>query len=169
LMFPGPDSPLKDVEWVKAFDKAPAAALAGCMRKAGLPGYLFEPISIPIEESVSILRRTSPGQAVMPRSWICRRECPDHFVGLLWPSRLRWALRRLPRHELPRYRGQGRKRVKCVRPAAIASSLHFRPKPKTRRIAFQVDGLFAGNTTSGHLSCARNVQPVRRFDGFSTS
>ncbi|MCY0094125.1 glycine--tRNA ligase subunit beta [Hoeflea ulvae] len=134
--------------------KAPEQALAGFMRKAGLADISQAHVHTdPKKGDFYVAHISKPGRDA---ETIIADVMPGIIRGFSWPKSMRW--------------GKASARpgsLKWVRPLQSIICTFGPETEDPTVIAFEIDGLVAGNTTSGHRFHAPETFIVRRFDDYS--
>ncbi|WP_417411055.1 glycine--tRNA ligase subunit beta [Hoeflea sp.] len=134
--------------------KAPEQALAGFMRKAGLADISEAHIHTdPKKGDFYVAHISKPGRDAEA---IIADVMPGIIRGFSWPKSMRWGKASAKPGSL-----------KWVRPLQSIICTFGPETEDPTVIAFEVDGLVAGNTTSGHRFHAPDSFTVRRFDDYS--
>jgi len=146
--------------------KAPEQALAGFMRKAGLADISEAHIHTdPKKGDFYVAHISRPGRDAEE---IIADVMPGIIRGFSWPKSMRWGAASMPKgmsyHGIE---GKGPEALKWVRPLQSIICTFGPETEDPTVIAFKVDGLVAGNTTSGHRFHAPETFTVRRFDDYS--
>ena len=134
--------------------KAPEQALAGFMRKAGLSDISEAHVhSDPKKGDFYVAHISKPGRDAEE---IIADVMPGIIRGFSWPKSMRWG----PASAKP---GS----LRWVRPLQSIICTFGPETEEPTVIAFEIDGLVSGNTTSGHRFHAPDPFTVRRFDDYS--
>ena len=146
--------------------KAPEQALAGFMRKAGLTDISEAHIHTdPKKGDFYVAHISKPGRDAEE---IIADVMPGIIRGFSWPKSMRWGAASMPKgmsyHGIE---GKGSEALKWVRPLQSIICTFGPETEDPTVIAFEIDGLVAGNTTSGHRFHAPDTFTVRRFDDYS--
>ncbi|WP_339761111.1 glycine--tRNA ligase subunit beta [uncultured Hoeflea sp.] len=146
--------------------KAPEQALAGFMRKAGLADISEAHIHTdPKKGDFYVAHISKPGRDAEE---IIADVMPGIIRGFSWPKSMRWGAASMPKgmsyHGID---GKGSESLKWVRPLQSIICTFGPETEDPTVIAFEIDGLVAGNTTSGHRFHAPEPFTVRRFDDYS--
>jgi glycyl-tRNA synthetase beta chain len=93
---------------------------------------------------------------------------PGIIRGFSWPKSMRWGAASMPRgSSYHGIEGKGPESLKWVRPLQSIICTFGPETEEPTVIAFEIDGLVAGNTTSGHRFHAPETFTVRRFDDYA--
>lgn len=134
--------------------KAPEQALAGFMRKAGLADISQAHVHTdPKKGDFYVAHISRPGRDTEE---IIAEVMPGIIRGFSWPKSMRW--------------GKASAKPGSLRWVRPLQSIICTFGPETEDptvIAFEIDGLVAGNTTSGHRFHAPDPFTVRRFDDYA--
>lgn len=134
--------------------KAPEQALAGFLRKAGLNDVSQAHVhSDPKKGDFYVAHISKPGRDAEA---IITEVMPGIIRGFSWPKSMRW--------------GPASARPGSLRWVRPLQSIICTFGPETEEptvITFEIDGLVAGNVTSGHRFHAPDPFTVRRFDDYS--
>ncbi|SOE17707.1 glycyl-tRNA synthetase beta chain [Hoeflea halophila] len=134
--------------------KAPEQALAGFMRKAGLNDISEAHVHTdPKKGDFYVAHISKPGRDAEA---IIAEVMPGIIRGFSWPKSMRW--------------GEASSKPGSLRWVRPLQSIICTFGPETEEptvIAFEIDGLVSGNTTSGHRFHAPDSFTVRRFDDYS--
>ncbi|MDP2732800.1 MAG: glycine--tRNA ligase subunit beta, partial [Hoeflea sp.] len=146
--------------------KAPEQALAGFMRKAGLDDISEAHVhSDPKKGDFYVAHISRPGRDAEE---IIADVMPGIIRGFSWPKSMRWGAASMPKglsyHGVD---GKGPEALKWVRPLQSIICTFGPETEEPTVIGFEIDGLTAGNTTSGHRFHAPDAFTVRRFDDYS--
>ncbi|MDF1608614.1 glycine--tRNA ligase subunit beta [Hoeflea sp. YIM 152468] len=146
--------------------KAPDQALAGFMRKAGLADMSEAHVHTdPKKGDFYVAHISRPGRAAEE---IIASVMPGIIRGFSWPKSMRWGAASMPKgvtcHGIA---GKGPEALKWVRPLQSIICTFGPETEDPTVIAFEIDGLVAGNTTSGHRFHAPDPFTVRRFEDYS--
>lgn len=134
--------------------KAPEQALAGFMRKAGLNDISEAHVHTdPKKGDFYVAHISKPGRDA---EVIIADVMPGIIRGFSWPKSMRWGKASAKPGSL-----------KWVRPLQSIICTFGPETEEPTVIAFEIDGLVAGNTTSGHRFHAPDSFTVRRFDDYS--
>ncbi|MGJ8571812.1 MAG: glycine--tRNA ligase subunit beta [Hoeflea sp.] len=134
--------------------KAPEQALAGFMRKAGLADISEAHVHTdPKKGDFYVAHISKPGRDAEK---IIADVMPGIIRGFSWPKSMRWGKASAKPGSL-----------KWVRPLQSIICTFGPETEDPTVIGFKVDGLVAGNTTSGHRFHAPDTFTVRRFDDYS--
>ena len=134
--------------------KAPEQALAGFLRKAGLSDVSQAHVhSDPKKGDFYVAHISKPGRDAEE---IIADVMPGIIRGFSWPKSMRWG----PASAKP---GS----LRWVRPLQSIICTFGPETEEPTVIAFEIDGLVAGNVTSGHRFHAPDTFTVRRFDDYS--
>jgi len=134
--------------------KAPEQALAGFMRKAGLNDISEAHVHTdPKKGDFYVAHISKPGRDA---EVIIADVMPGIIRGFSWPKSMRWGKASAKPGSL-----------KWVRPLQSTICTFGPETEEPTVIAFEIDGLVAGNTTSGHRFHAPDSFTVRRFDDYS--
>ena len=134
--------------------KAPEQALAGFMRKAGLADISEAHVHTdPKKGDFYVAHISKPGRDA---ETIIADVMPGIIRGFSWPKSMRWGKASAKPGSL-----------KWVRPLQSIICTFGPETEEPTVIAFEIDGLVAGNTTSGHRFHAPETFTVRRFDDYS--
>lgn len=134
--------------------KAPEQALAGFMRKAGLADISEAHVHTdPKKGDFYVAHISKPGRDAEE---IIADVMPGIIRGFSWPKSMRWGKASAKPGSL-----------KWVRPLQSIICTFGPETEDPTVIGFKVDGLVAGNTTSGHRFHAPDSFTVRRFDDYS--
>ncbi|VVT21416.1 glycine--tRNA ligase subunit beta [Hoeflea sp. EC-HK425] len=134
--------------------KAPEQALAGFMRKAGLSDISEAHVHTdPKKGDFYVAHISNPGRDAEE---IIADVMPGIIRGFSWPKSMRWG----PASAKP---GS----LRWVRPLQSIICTFGPETEEPTVISFEIDGLVAGNTTSGHRFHAPDSFTVRRFDDYS--
>ena len=134
--------------------KAPEQALAGFMRKAGLADISEAHVHTdPKKGDFYVAHISKPGRDAEE---IIADVMPGIIRGFSWPKSMRWGKASAKPGSL-----------KWVRPLQSIICTFGPETEDPTVIGFKVDGLVAGNTTSGHRFHAPDTFTVRRFDDYS--
>tara|TARA_R110002020_G_scaffold136630_13_gene304704 strand:- start:24 stop:2366 length:2343 start_codon:yes stop_codon:yes gene_type:complete len=146
--------------------KAPEQALAGFMRKAGLADISQAHVHTdPKKGDFYVAHISKPGRDAEE---IIAAVMPGIIRGFSWPKSMRWGAASMPRgSSYHGIEGKGPEALKWVRPLQSIICTFGPETEDPTVIAFKVDGLVAGNTTSGHRFHAPESFTVRRFDDYS--
>ncbi|MBU4527697.1 MAG: glycine--tRNA ligase subunit beta [Hoeflea sp.] len=133
--------------------KAPEQALAGFMRKAGLNDISEAHVhSDPKKGDFYVAHISKPGRDA---ETIIADVMPGIIRGFSWPKSMRW--------------GKASAKPGSLRWVRPLQSIICTFGPETEEptvIGFEIDGLIASNTTSGHRFHAPETFTVRRFDDY---
>ncbi|MEM5495559.1 glycine--tRNA ligase subunit beta [Hoeflea sp. AS16] len=146
--------------------KAPEQALAGFMRKAGLSDISEAHIHTdPKKGDFYVAHISRPGRDAEE---IIADVMPGIIRGFSWPKSMRWGAASMPKgmsyHGIE---GKGPEALKWVRPLQSIICTFGPETEDPTVIGFKIDGLVAGNTTSGHRFHAPEPFTVRRFDDYA--
>jgi len=146
--------------------KAPEQALAGFMRKAGLADISEAHVHTdPKKGDFYVAHISKPGRDA---ETIIADVMPGIIRGFSWPKSMRWGAASMPKgmsyHGIE---GKGPEALKWVRPLQSIICTFGPETEDPTVIPFKIDGLVAGNTTSGHRFHAPDPFTVRRFDDYS--
>ncbi|MEP3438458.1 MAG: glycine--tRNA ligase subunit beta [Hoeflea sp.] len=146
--------------------KAPEQALAGFMRKAGLTDISQAHVHTdPKKGDFYVAHISKPGRDAEE---IIAAVMPGIIRGFSWPKSMRWGAASMPRgSSYHGIEGKGPEALKWVRPLQSIICTFGPETEDPTVIAFKIDGLVAGNTTSGHRFHAPESFTVRRFDDYS--
>jgi len=146
--------------------KAPEQALAGFMRKAGLADISEAHVhSDPKKGDFYVAHISRPGRAAEE---IIADVMPGIIRGFSWPKSMRWGPASMPKGlSYHGVEGRGPEALKWVRPLQSIICTFGPETEEPTVIGFEIDGLTAGNTTSGHRFHAPDPFTVRRFDDYS--
>lgn len=134
--------------------KAPEQALAGFMRKAGLADISEAHVHTdPKKGDFYVAHISKPGRDA---EVIIADVMPGIIRGFSWPKSMRWGKASAKPGSL-----------KWVRPLQSIICTFGPETEDPTVIAFEIDGLVAGNTTSGHRFHAPETFTVRRFDDYA--
>jgi len=134
--------------------KAPEQALAGFMRKAGLADISEAHIHTdPKKGDFYVAHISKPGRDAEE---IIADVMPGIIRGFSWPKSMRWGKASATPGSL-----------RWVRPLQSIICTFGPETEDPTVIAFEIDGLVTGNTTSGHRFHAPEPFTVRRFDDYS--
>jgi glycyl-tRNA synthetase beta chain len=134
--------------------KAPEQALAGFLRKAGLSDVSQAHVhSDPKKGDFYVAHISKPGRDAEA---IIADVMPGIIRGFSWPKSMRWG----PASAKP---GS----LRWVRPLQSIICTFGPETEEPTVISFEIDGLVAGNVTSGHRFHAPDTFTVRRFDDYS--
>ncbi|PHR22996.1 MAG: glycine--tRNA ligase subunit beta [Hoeflea sp.] len=134
--------------------KAPEQALAGFMRKAGLNDISEAHVHTdPKKGDFYVAHISKPGRDA---EVIIADVMPGIIRGFPWPKSMRWGKASAKPGSL-----------KWVRPLQSIICTFGPETEEPTVIAFEIDGLVAGNTTFGHRFHAPDSFTVRRFDDYS--
>jgi glycyl-tRNA synthetase beta chain len=134
--------------------KAPEQALAGFLRKAGLSDVSQAHVhSDPKKGDFYVAHISKPGRDAEA---IIADVMPGIIRGFSWPKSMRWG----PASAKP---GS----LRWVRPLQSIICTFGPETEEPAVISFEIDGLVAGNVTSGHRFHAPDTFTVRRFDDYS--
>ena len=146
--------------------KAPEQAIQGFLRSAGLYSISEAHVhSDPKKGDFYVARISKPGRAAGD---IIAELMPDVIRAFPWPKSMRWGAASGPKGA--RYNGtegRGGDAMRWVRPL---QSIVCTFGPETEDpvvVAFEVDGIRAGNVTYGHRFHAPDAITVRRFDDYA--
>ncbi len=146
--------------------KAPEQAIQGFLRSAGLSSISEAHIhSDPKKGDFYVARISKPGRVAED---IIAELMPDVIRAFPWPKSMRWGAASGPKGA--RYNGiegRGGDAMRWVRPL---QSIVCTFGPETEDpvvVAFEVDGIRAGNVTYGHRFHAPDAITVRRFDDYA--
>ena len=144
---------------------APEKAIAGFLRGAGLQSIDQATIQKDAKKGDFYLAVVNkPGRAAQD---ILSDLIPKVIRGFPWPKSMRWGARSAPK-DTP-WSGphaQGANALRWVRPLRSILCTFGPETEEPAVIAFDVDGLAAGNTTFGHRFMAPDEITVRRFDDY---
>ena len=133
--------------------KAPEQALAGFLRKAGLSDVSEAHVhSDPKKGDFYVAHISKPGRDAEE---IIADVMPGIIRGFSWPKSMRWG----PASAKP---GS----LRWVRPLQSIICTFGPETEEPTVIGFEIDGLVAGNLTSGHRFHAPDTFTVRRFDDY---
>ncbi|MCZ4288331.1 glycine--tRNA ligase subunit beta [Hoeflea alexandrii] len=133
--------------------KAPEQALAGFLRKAGLSDVSQAHVHTdPKKGDFYVAHISKPGRDAEE---IIADVMPGIIRGFSWPKSMRWG----PASAKP---GS----LRWVRPLQSIICTFGPETEEPTVISFEIDGLVAGNTTSGHRFHAPDTFTVRRFDDY---
>lgn len=146
--------------------KAPEQALAGFMRKAGLNDISEAHIHTdPKKGDFYVAHISRPGRDAEE---IIAGVMPGIIRSFSWPKSMRWGAASMPKgSSYHGIEGKGSESLKWVRPLQSIICTFGPETEEPTVIAFEIDGLVAGNTTSGHRFHAPDPFTVRRFDDYS--
>jgi len=146
--------------------KAPEQALAGFMRKAGLADISEAHVhSDPKKGDFYVAHISRPGRAAEE---IIADVMPAIIRGFSWPKSMRWGAASMPKGlSYHGVEGKGPEALKWVRPLQSIICTFGPETEEPTVIGFEIDGLTAGNTTSGHRFHSPGSFTVRRFDDYS--
>lgn len=134
--------------------KAPEQALAGFLRKAGLSDVSQAHVHTdPKKGDFYVAHISKPGRDAEE---IIADVMPGIIRGFSWPKSMRWG----PASARP---GS----LRWVRPLQSIICTFGPEAEEPTVISFEIDGLVAGNVTSGHRFHAPDTFTVRRFDDYS--
>ena len=148
--------------------KAPEQAVQGFLRKAGLS--LVEEaqvVSDPKKGEFYVAVLSKPGR---PAEEIIADVMPGIIRNFPWPKSMRWGAASMPKGT--RYggvEGKGSESLRWVRPLQSIVCVFGPEHDETQVIAFEIDGLVAGNVTYGHRFHAPEPITVRRFEDYVSS
>ncbi|MDP2119781.1 MAG: glycine--tRNA ligase subunit beta [Hoeflea sp.] len=132
---------------------APEQALAGFMRKAGLNDISEAHVhSDPKKGDFYVAHISKPGRDAEE---IIADVMPGIIRGFSWPKSMRWGAASAKPGSL-----------RWVRPLQSIICTFGPETEEPTVIGFEIDGLVAGNTTSGHRFHAPETFTVRRFDDY---
>ncbi len=133
--------------------KAPEQALAGFLRKAGLSDVSQAHVHTdPKKGDFYVAHISKPGRDAEE---IIADVMPGIIRGFSWPKSMRWG----PASAKP---GS----LRWVRPLQSIICTFGPETEEPTVISFEIDGLVAGNVTSGHRFHAPDTFTVRRFDDY---
>ena len=133
--------------------KAPEQALAGFMRKAGLSDISEAHVHTdPKKGDFYVAHISRPGRDA---ETIIANVMPGIIRGFSWPKSMRWGAASAKPGSL-----------RWVRPLQSIICTFGPETEEPTVIGFEIDGLTAGNTTSGHRFHAPDTFTVRRFDDY---
>lgn len=146
--------------------KAPEQALAGFMRKAGLSDISEAHVHTdPKKGDFYVAHISRPGRDAEE---IIADVMPGIIRGFSWPKSMRWGAASMPKgSSYHGIEGKGSESLKWVRPLQSIICTFGPETEEPAVIAFEIDGLVAGNTTSGHRFHAPEPFTVRRFDDYA--
>ncbi len=146
--------------------KAPEQALAGFMRKAGLNDISEAHVHTdPKKGDFYVAHISKPGRDAEE---IIADVMPGIIRGFSWPKSMRWGSASMPKGSSHNgIEGKGSESLKWVRPLQSIICTFGPETEEPTVIAFEIDGLVAGKTTSGHRFHAPDPFTVRRFDDYS--
>ena len=146
--------------------KAPEQALAGFMRKAGLSDISEAHIHTdPKKGDFYVAHISKPGRDAEE---IIADVMPGIIRGFSWPKSMRWGAASMPKgSSYHGIEGKGSEALKWVRPLQSIICTFGPETEDPTVIGFKIDGLVAGNTTSGHRFHAPEPFTVRRFDDYA--
>ncbi|EDQ32103.1 glycyl-tRNA synthetase, tetrameric type, beta subunit [Hoeflea phototrophica DFL-43] len=146
--------------------KAPEQALAGFMRKAGLNDISEAHVHTdPKKGDFYVAHISRPGRDA---EVIIADVMPGIIRGFSWPKSMRWGAASMPKgSSYHGIEGKGSESLKWVRPLQSIICTFGPETEEPTVIAFEIDGLVAGNTTSGHRFHAPDPFTVRRFDDYA--
>ncbi|WP_417417164.1 glycine--tRNA ligase subunit beta [Hoeflea sp.] len=146
--------------------KAPEQALAGFMRKAGLSDISEAHIlTDPKKGDFYVAHISKPGRDAEE---IIADVMPGIIRGFSWPKSMRWGAASMPKgSSYHGIEGKGSEALKWVRPLQSIICTFGPETEDPTVIGFKIDGLVAGNTTSGHRFHAPEPFTVRRFDDYA--
>ncbi len=146
--------------------KAPEQALAGFMRKAGLNDISEAHVHTdPKKGDFYVAHISRPGRDAEE---IIAGVMPGIIRSFSWPKSMRWGAASMPKgSSYHGIEGKGSESLKWVRPLQSIICTFGPETEEPTVIAFEIDGLVAGNTTSGHRFHAPDPFTVRRFDDYS--
>ena len=146
--------------------KAPEQALAGFMRKAGLADISEAHVHTdPKKGDFYVAHISKPGRDA---ETIIAEAMPGIIRGFSWPKSMRWGAASMPKgSSYNNIEGKGPESLRWVRPLQSIICTFGPETEEPTVIAFEIDGLVAGNTTSGHRFHAPDPFTVRRFDDYS--
>jgi glycyl-tRNA synthetase beta chain len=146
--------------------KAPEQALAGFLRKAGLSDVSQAHVHTdPKKGDFYVAHISRPGRDAEA---IIADVMPGIIRGFSWPKSMRWGAASMPRgSSYHGIEGKGSEALKWVRPLQSVICTFGPETEEPAVIAFEIDGLVAGNTTSGHRFHAPETFTVRRFDDYA--
>ena len=146
--------------------KAPEQALAGFMRKAGLTDIAQAHVHTdPKKGDFYVAHISRPGRDA---ETIIAEMMPGIIRGFSWPKSMRWGAASMPKglsyHGIE---GKGPESLRWVRPLQSIICTFGPETEEPTVIGFEIDGLVAGNVTSGHRFHAPDPFTVRRFDDYA--
>ena len=148
--------------------KAPEQAVQGFLRKAGLSSVdEAQVVSDPKKGEFYVAVLSKPGR---PAEEIIADVMPGIIRNFPWPKSMRWGAASMPKGT--RYggvEGKGSESLRWVRPLQSIVCVFGPEHDETQVIAFEIDGLVAGNVTYGHRFHAPEPITVRRFEDYVSS
>lgn len=148
--------------------KAPEPAVQGFLRKAGLSSVSeAQVVSDPKKGDFFVAVLARPGRAAED---IIADVMPGIIRNFPWPRSMRWGSASMPKGaRFAGIDGKGSESLRWVRPLQSIVCVFGPEHEETQVIAFEVDGLVAGNITYGHRFHAPDAITVRRFEDYVAS
>ena len=147
---------------------APEKALDGFLRAAGLASIDEADIQTdPKKGDFYVARISRPGREAAA---IIAELVPEVVRGFAWPKSMRWGARSGPRgREYSGIAASGPEALRWVRPLRSILCTFGPETEEPEVVAIDIDGIAAGNLTSGHRFMAPAPIRVRRFDDYAAA
>lgn len=148
--------------------KAPEQAVQGFLRKAGLSDVSeAQIVSDPKKGDFYVAVVSKPGRAAEE---IIADVMPGIIRSFPWPKSMRSGAASMPKGmSYGGIEGKGSESLRWVRPLQSIVCVFGPEHDETQVIAFDIDGITAGNITYGHRFHAPGAITARRFDDYVAS